>query len=114
MKKKSATNGLKIFKKKGANGDAASGAVIEIDYPQPNEIIQPGHYALRISARGTGQVEVSINKGDWQPCRQDVGYYWFDWNAQEPGKKKIVARIKSDGKKPKTSGVRECEVLPSR
>jgi len=78
---------------------------ITIDYPKEGEILNPRHYAIRISA-GNGEVEVSIDGSDWIACRQCVGYHWFDWYYILPGKHKCMARIKlADGSYKKTKTI---------
>ena len=51
-----------------------------IDYPQNNETVYCGHYCFRLGARKPcSAMQVSINGGEWQNCRQASGYWWFDW-----------------------------------
>jgi hypothetical protein len=70
-----------------------------IDYPTENEQIFPGHYAIRVSS--SGPVEVSINEGPWEVCREANGYFWFDWWPEKSGKFKIAVRIAGkEAKKP--------------
>lgn len=65
-----------------------------IDYPQKNDIITGLHYAIRIGASDNGAVELSIDSGDWQPCRQGGGFWWFDWGYFTPGEHTLVARLR--------------------
>lgn len=67
---------------------------IMIDHPQENEIISGLHYAIRIGASDNGAAEISFDDGDWQPCRQAAGYWWFDWGYFTPGTHTIVARLR--------------------
>jgi len=84
---------------------------ITIDYPTDNEAISGLHYAIRIGA-SEGIAEISINKGDWQPCRHSAGYWWFDWGYFSPGKQTLVARLKDrTDKLLKKSTIRKCEVI---
>ncbi|MBI5622983.1 MAG: hypothetical protein HY924_04305 [Elusimicrobia bacterium] len=65
---------------------------VTIDYPRPNEKVNPGHYAIRITAtEGTSSVLVSIDGGEFLHCRQDAGYWWFDWQAST-GRHSVVAK----------------------
>lgn len=76
-----------------------------IDYPKEGEILNPKHYAVRISA-SDGEVELSIDGSDWISCRKSVGYYWFDWYYILPGKHKCLARKKlAEGSYNKTKTV---------
>ncbi|MFA6317632.1 MAG: hypothetical protein WC943_09445 [Elusimicrobiota bacterium] len=69
---------------------------VTIDYPRPNEKVNPGHYAIRITAtEGTPCVMLSIDGGEFQNCRFDGGYWYFDWQASA-GRHSVVAKT-SDG-----------------
>ncbi|MBI5884291.1 MAG: hypothetical protein HZB91_14440 [Elusimicrobia bacterium] len=71
-------------------------ASVTIDYPRPNEKVNPGHYAIRVTAtEGTPSVMVSIDGGGFSSCRFDGGYWYFDYQASE-GRHSVVART-SDG-----------------
>lgn len=64
-----------------------------LDYPRKNEKITSKHYTFRISVPGPAKnVEVSINQGPWQACRNSVGYWWYDWSQYSPGEHKAVIR----------------------
>ncbi|MBI5209028.1 MAG: Ig-like domain-containing protein [Elusimicrobia bacterium] len=70
-----------------------SAASVTIDYPRPNEKVMPGHYTVRVAASGgTPNVVVSIDGGEFAPCRSAAGYWWFDWQAT-PGRHSLVARM---------------------
>jgi hypothetical protein len=89
-----------------------SGSYIVIDYPTEEEVVSGLAYSIRVGASGNGSVEISINGGDWMPCRHSVGYWWFDWGYYEPGSHEITARIvNSRGKAIKRSAVRKCTVV---
>ncbi len=83
---------------------------ISVDYPQEGEKIISGHYAVRISAPA-GAVEISVNGSDWQPCRSDSGYFWFDWWPTEAGKYKLTARMNAGDGSSQKSKVRSCTVV---
>jgi hypothetical protein len=88
------------------------GSYIVIDHPAEGEVVSGPAYCMRLGASGNGSVEVSINGGDWAPCRRSVGYWWFDWEDYAPGSHELTARIvDSRGKLIKTSAVRKCTVL---
>lgn len=71
-------------------------AVTKIDYPINGENINSHHYSIRISTNASGRVEVSIDGGDWLPCRTAVGFWWYDWHHIPSGPHKIVARVIDD------------------
>ncbi|MDE2143093.1 MAG: hypothetical protein KGJ84_11850 [Elusimicrobia bacterium] len=50
-----------------------------VDYPREGEIVRPGHYSIRLTAAGAGQVQARLNAGEWSDCREAVGHHWFDW-----------------------------------
>jgi hypothetical protein len=81
----------------------AAGA-LAIDYPSEGDRVIQGHYAVRISA-ASGPVDVSINGGEWQSCREANGYFWFDWWPETTGKQKITAR------QSKKTAARACTVI---
>ena len=85
----------------------AAGAKISIDYPQQGETIHRGHYAIRISG-GNGESQISIDKGDWQNCRLDAGYSWYDWFPETAGSHLLSVRTRVNNKWLKTD--RACDV----
>lgn len=90
----------------------SKGSFVIIDYPTEGEVVSGLAYCMRLGASGEGNVEISINGGDWAPCRSSAGYWWFDWGYYMPGPHKITARIvNSNGKVIKTSAVRKCTVI---
>ena len=67
---------------------------LSLDYPKQGERIESPFYTLRVTApQGVRIVEVSIDDGEWQPCREAVGYYWFDWSGYRDGEHEVIARI---------------------
>lgn len=65
---------------------------LSIDFPQRGEVVMSPEYTLRIEAPGAQRVEVSIDGGEWQPCRHAVGYWWFDWSDYLPGPHQVRAQ----------------------
>lgn len=85
---------------------------VVVDHPQNNEIVSGLHYAIRIGASNTGSVDLSIDNGDWQACRNAAGFWWFDWGYFTPGTHKITARLQDgQGKTIKKSTVIKCKVV---
>jgi hypothetical protein len=85
---------------------------IWIDFPQQNERLFVPEYVIRLGAGGADAVELSLDKGDWLPCRLTSGYWWFDWANIAPGKHTLVARMRTiDGRWFRTPP-RTCEYRP--
>lgn len=66
------------------------------DHPQQGEKITAPHYTFRVGAIGEiERVELSINNGPWQPCRNSVGYWWYDWADYAAGKYQAAVRAQT-------------------
>lgn len=75
-----------------------------IDYPQNNETVYCGHYCFRLGSRKPcTAMQVSVNGGEWQNCRQANGYWWFDWWNFNTGNFYLEAKAFVDGKEEKTA-----------
>lgn len=73
---------------------------VGLDYPYPGELIARGQtYSFRITAPSDArEVRLSIDDGEWKPCRKDDGHWWFDWTAEGDGAHIAVSRvIEADG-----------------
>ncbi|HVR84497.1 MAG TPA: hypothetical protein VMU54_09315 [Planctomycetota bacterium] len=68
---------------------------VTIDYPQEGEIVQPGQYAVRVTAVGASSVQVRVNEADWIDCRRALGHFWYDWAPGE-GPARLAARARVD------------------
>lgn len=67
-----------------------------LDHPQQGENITAPHYTFRIGAAGdTARVEISLNDGPWQPCRNSVGYWWYDWSGYAGGRYQAAVRAQT-------------------
>ena len=67
---------------------------ITLDYPQENENIVSREYAFRITTEGAMRsVSVSMDAGNWQPCREAVGHWWYDWSDYKEGEHQV--RVKA-------------------
>ena len=84
---------------------------VVIDYPKEEELVAPGHYAIRISGLPEAQVEISINESEWQGCRTALGFYWFDWAPSKPGEQIINARLRVGKNRWKNAEQRYCRVV---
>jgi hypothetical protein len=69
---------------------------LSVDFPRQGERINSANYTFRISAPGDVKVEVAVDQGDWKPCRQAAGYWWYDWSGYENGEHEITARLVSN------------------
>ena len=75
-----------------------------IDYPQNNETVYCGHYCFRLGSRKPcSGMQVSVNGGAWQNCRQANGYWWFDWWNFNTGNFYLEAKAFVDGKEEQTA-----------
>lgn len=67
---------------------------LQVDYPKVGELVARGHYAVRISGcQGDCQIAFT-GATDWQNCRRDGAYHWFDWNPTETGAHRISVRTR--------------------
>ena len=66
---------------------------VYVDFPKHNEKIQTTHYSCRVGSNaGCHSVEVSVNGKDWQVCRFDNGYWWYDMHNCKKGSCNLKAR----------------------
>jgi hypothetical protein len=86
-------------------------ADIAIDFPREEELVNPGHYAIRISGVPNAEVQISINNGEWQGCRASIGHYWFDWAPAKAGEVVINARQRVGKGRWKSSDQRFCRIV---
>jgi hypothetical protein len=73
-------------------------ATVRVEYPSEGAVIARPSYAFHIAATpGAAGVEVSIDEGDWMPCREAVGLWWYDWSGFENGEHELTARAHMGG-----------------
>ena len=74
-----------------------SGVVCAVlDHPQQGENITAPHYTFRVGTLGDiTRVEISINEGPWLPCRNSVGYWWYDWSGYAGGRHQAAVRAQT-------------------
>ena len=84
---------------------------VTVDFPHEGEKVKQGHYAVRVSADGAEEVQVSVDRGDWRPCRFSNGYYWCDFWPQPHEIHELRARARSDGSDWTYSQPRACDVI---
>ena len=84
---------------------------LTIDFPIEDEKVQGLCYTIRIGSSNEGRVQISFNDAQWNPCRFNSGYWWFDWGYFVRGDYRIVARMVNDkGEVIITSKERRCKV----
>lgn len=84
---------------------------VVVDYPKNLETITSRHYSVRIGTSDCTGVDISVNDQPWQPCRHNVGYWWFDWNNFQPGTHQLVARMHQRNGAYLISKRRRCKVV---
>ncbi len=67
-----------------------------LDYPQQGEKITVPHYTFRVGTIGDiARVEISLNDGPWQACRNAAGYWWYDWSGYTGGRYQLAVRAQT-------------------
>lgn len=89
---------------------------LAVDFPEHDEKIVTQRYTIRLAApEGFKKAEISIDQGNWQPCRYAVGYWWYDWSGLVNGKHELAARVQApDGRIVALEPRRFAVELPSR
>ena len=99
-------------KRAAAPKASAKSSSIVIDYPLEGEIVTSANYTMRLSALTPRSVEVSLDGKEWRPCRESVGYWWYDWSGYASGPYSLHARMTdASGRSVKVRGVRQFTVL---
>lgn len=69
-----------------------------IDYPKAGEVVRHPSYTVRASVPGAAGAAVSVDNGGWQPCRESLGFWWYDWSGYGPGPHQLrVQALGPDG-----------------
>jgi len=85
--------------------------LMSLDYPQEGETIAGPNYSFRISApQDAPMVELCINQGPWQLCRQAIGFWWFDCSDLTRGLYQARARMHTNDGKVKLTLLRRFQV----
>jgi hypothetical protein len=71
-----------------------AGLKVVIDYPTSQEVVRPGHYAIRLTAAGATQAQVRFDGDEWSDCRDSFGHFWYDW-APQSGRVRIEVRARA-------------------
>ncbi len=73
-------------KMKASIAEKSAAEKIILDYPRESETIISALYTFRVGAApDVSRVEISIDGEPWKPCRQAVGYWWYDWAGYGDG-----------------------------
>lgn len=66
---------------------------VRVQCPAEGEEIEGTTYSFHIEAApGILGVDISIDQGDWLPCREALGLWWYDWTGFAKGEHQIEAR----------------------
>lgn len=66
---------------------------VRVQCPAEGEEICGTVYSFNIAAApGILGVDISIDQGDWLPCREALGLWWYDWTGFAKGEHRIEAR----------------------
>lgn len=97
---------------KTAKTKPAATEYVVVDHPKNLETITAGlHYAVRIGASACTGMDVSIDDQPWQPCRNAVGYWWYDWADFPAGAHQLVARMHKPNGEYLISKRRRCKAV---
>lgn len=79
-----------------------------IEFPQENETIVSRAYTMRIAVPAVVEaLDISIDQGPWLACREDVGFWWYEWSGYEDGRHEIIARTRAHNRRWRMSEPRE-------
>ena len=67
---------------------------INVVHPAKSETVSHPNYTFQFAVtEPAASVDVLIDAGDWQPCRESVGLWWYDWSGYHASEHKAVARL---------------------
>jgi len=73
-------NTVKANVPKAAPAATPKDNIAQIVFPMENETIKSSSYTLKIKTKQPcKKVEVRFDGGEWEPCREAIGFWWFDW-----------------------------------
>jgi hypothetical protein len=95
------TKSEKVLNQKSIGFSLNSKEKVIIDFPKEGEVVSPPHYAFSIRTNvPVIKIELSVNGGNWRPCREAAGKWWYDWNEFKSKTYAVHARsILTDGRK---------------
>lgn len=69
-----------------------SGPAVRVEYPREGERLECPCYTFHIGAIPEAlAVEIAVDQGEWLPCRESLGLWWYDWTGSK-GEHSVVAR----------------------
>lgn len=81
-----------ISKKAKARATQSRAAVL-VEFPAEGEELTGRSYTFRVTTTPDAKaVELALDKGDWRPCREAVGFWWYDWSGFQDGEHEAAAR----------------------
>jgi hypothetical protein len=99
---------------KAHEGGVTTRETIALDYPQEGETINGSQYTIRISAADSARsVEICVDQGPWEGCRQAAGFWWHDWSQIAPGEHQVRARMTDQGGNVKMTMLRWFHAAPA-
>ena len=68
---------------------------VSVTHPRKKETISHPSYTIQVAVdEPAAGVEILIDEGDWQPCREALGLWWYDWSGYRASEHKAVARLR--------------------
>ena len=103
MAKKNAKSVTTVDGVNGEHGEQAhvaqSRSAVRVECPSEGEAVARPDFTVHIVAMSGAQgVDVSIDQGEWMPCRESLGLWWYDWSGYVKGAHVLLARTRmADG-----------------
>ena len=70
------------------------GPKISVIHPGKHETVSHPSYTFQVAVdEPAASVAILIDDGDWQPCREALGLWWYDWSGYHASEHKVVARL---------------------
>jgi hypothetical protein len=88
---------MKSERNEGNTLERDENSEVTVEFPVEAEVIAAPFYTFKIKALpDTKHVEVSFNGEAWEPCREALGNWWFDWNGYKAGDYEVRARVMNE------------------
>ncbi len=90
---------MSIFKKSGAVAEKPrarrKNPSVSVVHPDEKETVSHTNYTFQVAvAEPAESVEICIDGGDWQPCRESIGLWWYDWTGYHASEHRALARLR--------------------
>ena len=70
-------------------------AKVGIVHPAKNETVAHPSYTVQIEvSEPAASVDVLLDSGDWVPCREALGLWWYDWSGYHASPHTVAARAR--------------------